>query len=114
MTENFGSRPSLMFFPTIVTDAAPNVDPLLVPPDSDGIVGDAESSTDDGPALQREALTLGHIVTRRPKNPYCKICARARVRQAYHKRGDFRRELHARGDLAIADHVDRRRSEMIT
>jgi len=42
------------------------------------------------------------MLTHRPKNPFCEVCARTRARQVYRRRGSFRHELHARGELATA------------
>ena len=65
------------------------------------------------PRLKREAVSLAHAMTHRPKSPYCEICARARARQVYQRRGAFHRPLSKRGGTVTADHMDCRGSEMI-
>ena len=56
--------------------------------------------------LRIDASSLEHLLTPRPKNPYCKVCNRARAKQVYHRRGAFSRVTHKWGDLATADHMD--------
>ncbi len=61
-------------------------------------------------ALRVEAKSVQHMLTHKPKNPFCSICDRAKARQS---RASFQRELHEWGGLVTVDHIDSRRAEMM-
>ena len=39
--------------------------------------------------LRIDALSLEHCLAHRPENSYCEVCARARAKQVYHRKGAF-------------------------
>ena len=75
--------------------------------------GDGESDDEgEGPKkteenLRAEAMSPSHLLTHRPKNPYCETCKRAKMLkpQARRKGGSRFVEAEAFGDHIVADHV---------
>ena len=50
-------------------------------------------------------MSLHHLLTHLPKNPYCVSCQQAKMRQRYYHRGAFKRELDQFGEIITCDHV---------
>ncbi len=63
--------------------------------------------------LDQYTLSLEHTLTHKPKLPYCRICIHAKMQERPHKRGAFRRELAAWGDLLTADHITATSRDML-
>ena len=57
--------------------------------------------------LEQEAMSASHQFTHFPKNPFCKVCQKARMLapQARRKGGQGRLETKDFGDRVVADHV---------
>ena len=59
--------------------------------------------------LRREALSINHLVTHVPTNPYCEACRVAKMQRRPHRRGGMRgvpREVPGRfGDEGTAGHI---------
>ena len=72
-------------------------------PSGDIVVYD-ESKADE---LKREARSVEHQLTHTPKNPYCDVCARAKMyrQQARRREPDCREVPSNFGDLLHVDHV---------
>ena len=98
--------------PAVIPAAEPEAAHPPEPAEDDDAADTHDRAVGDERAARREAESLGHLLTHKPKNPHCSICARTRARQVYRRSGSFHRELAAWEDLVTADHVDCRRSEM--
>ena len=84
----------------------PEDDPEEVPDsDRDDCAPEARSRSVE--SLKAEALTPEHMFTHRPKNPYCKICQRAKMLapRARKRGGSSTIESKAFGDHVTIDHV---------
>ena len=84
----------------------PEDDPEEVP-DSDRGDSAPEARSRSVESLKAEALTPEHMFTHRPKNPYCKICQRAKMLapRARKRGGSSTIESKAFGDHITIDHV---------
>ena len=84
----------------------PADDPEEVP-DSDRDDSAPEARSRSVESLKAEALTSEHMFTHRPKNPYCKICQRAKMLAPHARKrgGSSTIESKAFGDHITIDHV---------
>ena len=52
-----------------------------------------------------EEMTVEHLLTHLLKDPRCDACTRGKMKEKYARRGAFKRDLSAWGDLLTCDHV---------
>ena len=94
-------------------DNAPSIAPLDAESGGDPVddaeeeIGeDCESNASNEELLRKEALSLDHLSTHFPKNPFCQYCQRckaARVRKTRKRFGKDKKPLKKFGDKVTAD-----------
>ena len=55
--------------------------------------------------LKAEATSLRHLLTHKPKDPFCDDCCRGKMCAKGGRRGAFQRELKGWGSLITGDHL---------
>ena len=78
------------------------------------VVADPAPPDPEDQSLRDRALSLQHLMTHYPKNPYCPSCARARLRHAPTGRGHAGwRVVQAKrfGDVITCDHIIEKRGD---
>ena len=63
--------------------------------------------------LRAEASSPEHLVTHKPKNPFCPVCSRAKTTKLRYMKGAFDRKLERWGQLITADRADSKSAKML-
>jgi hypothetical protein len=96
-------------------DNISRLDDIDVPvPGCDGL-GEEQSSPDDDTedrvvypteiSLREEANSLYHLLTHKPKNPFCESCRRAKMKEKRKYSGSTNTTATRWGQLVIGDHI---------
>ena len=55
--------------------------------------------------LRKQATSVTHLLTHKPKNPYCAACKRAKLKHIRKYRGSYQRQAQSPGQNLTADTV---------
>ena len=55
--------------------------------------------------LRRQATSMAHLLTHKPKNPYCAACRRAKLKHKRKYKGSYQRHAQSPGQILTADTV---------
>ena len=97
MRASAAAKPDAAVVPAV---PAPEIEPAAVEEaDEDQHRGMSESQ------LRAEAVSIAHLMTHFPKNPYCPACRKSRLRRKAHRRHEVKEIEPTFGNSVTMDHV---------
>ncbi|MFM7979396.1 MAG: hypothetical protein ACKPKO_08785, partial [Candidatus Fonsibacter sp.] len=64
-------------------------------------------------SLKKEAHSLYHLLTHKPKNPYCESCRRATMKESRQYAGSYKSTATRWGELVTGDHIASTQDNML-